>query len=272
MPAYEGFGALEKSGWANDATASGYVNLFSSASDLAIPKLIAGIDPGAGVLDLCCGQGNVSEALLAGGFQVMGADFSPTMLAYARERVPTGEFVEADAQDLPFADGDFDAVVCNFGIPHIPDQPRALAQVRRVLRSGGQFAMTSWCGPDVSPTFQVFYSSVQEHGDPHVAMPEGPNFHQFADETMARALLADAGFSQESHEQIDCYWTLASPNELAEIFQQGAPRGGYLLTQQPDHSRAAIKTAIAAKVRERFAQGDEWHVPIPAALVTATAI
>jgi SAM-dependent methyltransferase len=224
------------------------------------------------VLDLCCGQGNVSEALLAGGFQVVGADFSPAMLAHARRRVPTGEFVKADAQDLPFADGDFDAVVCNFGIPHVPDQPRALAQVRRVLRPGGQFAMTSWYGPDVSPTFQVFYGSVQEHGDPHVAMPEGPNFHQFADETMAKALLAEAGFSQESHEQVGCYWTLASPNELAEILQQGAPRGGYLLTQQPDHSRTAIKTAIAAKVRDRFSQGDEWHVPIPAALVTATAI
>jgi SAM-dependent methyltransferase len=271
MAAYEGFAALEKKGWNNSDIAAGYIDLFSSASDLAIPGLIGGIEPGARVLDLCCGQGNVSEALLAKGFQVVGADFSPIMLACARRRVPTGEFVEADAQDLNFDAADFDAVVCNFGMLHIPDQPRALSKIRRVLRSGGQFAMTAWCGPDVSPTFQVFYSSVQEHGDPQVIMPEGPNFHQFADETTAKTLLTEAGLSLESHSQVECYWNLDSPEGLAEIFQNGAPRGGYLLTQQPEEARVAIKTTIAQKVRDRFSQGDKWHVPIPAALVRAVA-
>lgn len=272
MPVYEGFAELEKNGWTDEAIASGYIDLFSSASDLAIPDLIAGIESGARVLDLCCGQGNVTEALLAGGFQVVGADFSPIMLAHARRRVPAGEFVQADAQNLEFGDSEFDAVVCNFGMMHIPDQPRALAQIRRVLRPGGQFGMTAWCGPDVSPTFQVFYGSVKEHCVPEVKMPEGPDFHQFADERTAKTLLAGAGLSQQSRKQIDCYWSLSSPGQLAEIFQKGAPRGGYLLTQQPEQTLAAIKTAIAEKVRARFAHGDKWRAPIPAALVTAVAV
>ncbi|MEJ2178608.1 MAG: methyltransferase domain-containing protein, partial [Gammaproteobacteria bacterium] len=180
MTSYEDFANLERRGWSDDSIASGYVEMFSSASDLAIPSIVSEVTPGARVLDLCCGQGNVSEGLLEAGLSVVGADFSAKMLAHARERLSDGEFIEADAQDLPFDNEDFDSVVCSFGMMHIPDQPRALQEIRRVLKPGGQFIMTSWCGPDVSPVFQVFYSSVQEHGDPSVTMPDSPNFHQFA--------------------------------------------------------------------------------------------
>ena len=269
---YEGFAEMERNGWSSDEIAAGYIDLFSPASDMAISGLIAGIKRGARVLDLCCGQGNVTEALLNEGADVVGADFSATMLAHARRRLPNGSFIETNAQALDFPDAVFDTVVCNFGLVHIADQPRALAEVRRVLKPGGQFAMTAWCGPNVSPTFQVFYGSVQENGSPEVAMPDGPNFHLFADEAAARSLLADAGLSMKSHEQVDCYWTLDSPEELAEIFQKGAPRGGYLLTRQPDDARTAIKAAVTGKVRERFASGDRWHVPIPASLVKAVAV
>lgn len=271
MAGYEDFAELERKGWANDSIASGYIDLFSSASDLAIPALVAGVKDCTRVLDLCCGQGNVTKALLNEGLDAVGADFSPAMLAHARQRLPNGEFIEADAQDLPFEDGEFDAVVCSFGIMHIPDQPRALGQIRRVLKPQGLFAMTAWCGPDISPVFEVFYGCVQEHGSPEVAVPESPNFHQFADPEQAGMLFGDAGLSLTGHQVVDCYWTLSSADEVAEIFEQGAPRSGYLLTQQPEECRAAIKEAVAAKVRERFSEGDKFHVPIPAALVTATA-
>jgi SAM-dependent methyltransferase len=272
MASYDGFADLERHGWVEGNISSGYVAMFSSASDLAIPSIISEVTPGARVLDLCCGQANVSEGLIQAGFSVVGADFSEKMLVHARERLPNGEFVEADAQDLPFNNGEFDTVVCSFGLMHVPDQPQALHEIRRVLKPGGQFIMTSWCGPDVSPVFQVFYGSVQELGDPSVKMPDSPNFHQFANEEMARALLADAGFSVETQRQIDCYWMLDAPETLAEIFHQGAPRGGYLLAQQPDANRTAIKAAVTSKVREKFAEGDNWRAPIPASLIVAKTV
>lgn len=132
--------------------------------------------------------------------------------------------------------------------------------------------MTAWSGPDISPTFRVFYSSVQEHGSPNVTMPDGPNFHQFANEATARTLLGDANLAMQSHEIVECYFNLNSPEDLAEIIQKGAPRGGYLLTQQPDENRTAIKAAVTRKVREQFADGDRWRAPIPAALVTSAAV
>jgi SAM-dependent methyltransferase len=268
---FKGFAELEKNGWTSEDITAGYVDLFSPASDLAIPAVIFGITSGARVLDLCCGQGNVTEALIAAGLDTVGADFSPKMLDYARRRVPDGNFVEADAQNLVFDDAEFDTVVCNFGLIHVPDQPRALAEIRRVLKPGGSFVMTAWCGPDVSPTFRIFYSSVQEHGDPGVAMPEAPNFHQFANEAAAGTLLGDAHLAMQSHETVDCYFDLAKPEDLAEIFQKGAPRGGYLLTRQPEENRTAIKAAVTEKVREQCAAGDRWRVQIPAALVKSVA-
>ena len=132
--------------------------------------------------------------------------------------------------------------------------------------------MTAWCGPEICPTFQIFYSSALEHGDPQVVLPEGPDFFQFGNEQKATILLAAAGFALKSHDRIECHWTLSSPEGLAEIFEKGAPRGGYLLTQQPATARAAIKAAMAQKVRERFAHGDQWRLPVMATLSRAVAV
>ena len=141
---------MERRGWADATRAAGYVELFASAPDQAIDSLLDAVGARAGIkaLDLCCGQGNVSEALLSRGCEVVGIDFSPAMLAFARGRASNATFIEADAQELPFDDAEFDVVVSNLGICHVPDQPRAVAEARRVLRPTGKFAMTVWCGPE----------------------------------------------------------------------------------------------------------------------------
>src|SRR5947208_2931621 len=145
---------MERTSWSDVERASNYVGLFASAPE-AIDSLLdaAGAKPNIKALDLCCGQGNVSEAMLSRGCEVIGLDFSSAMLVFARRRAPKATFIEADAQDLPFDDGKFDIVVSNLGICHVPDQPRTLAEVRRVLQPGGKFAMTVLCGLDNSPFF-----------------------------------------------------------------------------------------------------------------------
>jgi SAM-dependent methyltransferase len=270
---FSAFAKMERSGWSDTARAEAYVGLFASASEQAIGSLLdaAVTEAGLDALDLCCGQGTVSAALIGRGCRVVGADFSPTMLSFARARVPTATFVEADAQQLPFGDGEFDVVVSNLGICHVPDQPRALSEVRRLLRPNGRFAMTVWCGPDVSPSFEIVYGAVKAHGSPDVSAPSGPDFHQFADRAIAERLLADAGFADVAFTIVDCAWDLASPDGLCEIYEKGTVRAAMLLGSQPAASLAAIRTAIAASVRTRFAHGERWRVPVPAALLSATA-
>jgi SAM-dependent methyltransferase len=247
MSDYSAFGMMERDGWSDPSRASGYVKLFASASDQSIPKLLAAVDAKENLkaLDLCCGQGNVAEVLVDRGCDVVGVDFSPVMLALARQRVPGATFFEADAQDLPFSDAEFDIVVSNFGICHVPDQPRALLEIRRVLRPQGRFAMTVWCGPDVSPCFEVVYGAVKAHGNPNVSLPPGPDFHQFAKREIAETLLSKAGFSNIELSTVDCGWDVSAPENLAEIIERGTVRAAMLLANQPPQNLAAIRSAPA---------------------------
>lgn len=273
MTEYSAFKELEIRGWADAARAADYVKMFAQAADRAIGPLIdaAGAKGGTKVLDLCCGQGNVSEALVARGCQVTGADFSPAMIEMARARVPNATFIEGDAQNLPFAKAEFDVVVANLGICHVPDQPRALDEAHRVLRPGGRFAMTVWCGPDRGPGYEMFYRVIKTRGAPGITMAPGPDFHQFANPDTARALLTAAGFSDVASSVVPSAWDFDSPEGFANMFERGTVRAAELLSRQPPEHLAAVHAALTREVAERFASGSRWRVPAPAALISATA-
>lgn len=108
----------------------------------------------AHVLDLCAGTMDMAVLLLRRYTQVkiLCADFCEPMLKIGREKIPhvfhpQVETLCCDAQDLPCADASFDAVLCAFGMRNIPDQHRALAQVARVLKPGGQFVILEFFPP-----------------------------------------------------------------------------------------------------------------------------
>ena len=273
MGDFKPFRDLEREGWSDPRRASRYVGLFASASDQAIGSLLDAVNakPKLKALDLCCGQGNVSEALIRRGCDVIGIDFSPAMLAFADARVPNTIFIRADAQELPFDNEEFDIVVSNLGVCHVPDQPRALSEARRVLRRGGRFAMTVWCGPDVSPSFEIIYDAIKAHGNPGVSAPPGPDFHQFARRETSERLLREAGFHDINLTFVDCAWDLDSPDGLSEIYETATVRAAMVLASQPPENLIAIRRTVAEAVQKRFACGDRWRVPVPAALVRATA-
>jgi SAM-dependent methyltransferase len=270
---FEAFQDLERQGWSDPLRASGYVELFAPASDQAIGRLVEAVNakPKVKALDLCCGQGNVSEALARCGCEVTGVDFSPAMLTFAIARVPNAVFIRADAQELPFDNEKFDIIVSNLGVCHVPDQLRALSEARRVLRRGGRFAMTVWVGPDVSPCFEIVYAAIKAHGSPDVSAPPGPDFHQFAKKEVAEKRLKDAGFNDVDLTIVDCVWDLDRPSRLSEIYEKGTVRAAMVLASQPPQNLAAIRLAMAEAVQKRFAFKDRWRVPVPAALVRASA-
>jgi SAM-dependent methyltransferase len=96
MRDFSAFAEMERRSWSDTTRASGYVALFASAPDQAIEGLLAaaGAERALKALDLCCGQGNVSEALLGRGCHVVGVDFSPAMLAFARRRARNATFMK----------------------------------------------------------------------------------------------------------------------------------------------------------------------------------
>ena len=98
------------------------------------------------VLDLGCGTGKHLAAVHATfpQAQLTGLDASAGMLAVARQRLPQATWVQADAtQRLPFDDGAFDVATCQFADQHLPDRAALIAEVRRVLRPGGRFALVN---------------------------------------------------------------------------------------------------------------------------------
>jgi SAM-dependent methyltransferase len=107
------------------------------------------MSPGDRVLDVACGSGNAAIAAARRTWgDVVGLDFVPALLAHARERAAAEgmkiEFVEGDAQKLPFDDGSFDTVLSVFGAMFAPDQEQTAAELLRVCRPDGRIGMCNW--------------------------------------------------------------------------------------------------------------------------------
>ncbi len=101
-------------------------------------------------LDLCTGTGALIPRLAQRFERVVGADISPEMLAVGRKRwqsVTTCEWIEADAQAMPFADASFDAITVAYGVRNLPDPSRGLREMWRVCREGGCLAVLEFGQP-----------------------------------------------------------------------------------------------------------------------------
>jgi SAM-dependent methyltransferase len=100
------------------------------------------------VLDVACGTGNTAIPLARGGCTVTGVDIATNLLAQARERAAAEKlpatFDEGDAEQLPYADASFDAVVTMFGAMFAPRPELVASELARVLKPGGLLAMANW--------------------------------------------------------------------------------------------------------------------------------
>jgi SAM-dependent methyltransferase len=100
------------------------------------------------VLDVAAGNGNATLAAARRGCRVTSTDYVDTLLKFGAERARAErlevEFKVADAENLPFADASFDAVLSTFGVMFTPDQGRAAAELARVCRPGGRIGLANW--------------------------------------------------------------------------------------------------------------------------------
>jgi|SRR5215207_2169813 len=108
----------------------------------------AGVEPGMDLVDVACGTGNATIPAAREGARVKGLDFSPDLLAIARERAADAmvevDWIEGDAQELPFKDASFDRVISTFGHMFAPDHGRTAEEMLRVCRPGGVIATACW--------------------------------------------------------------------------------------------------------------------------------
>ena len=118
---YLTFRDMEHEGWVERA--GQYRDMFGTITSQAIEPVLESLGnlDRVDFLDVACGTGDLTGAAARRGARAHGVDFAATMVAGARSRYPDVEFLEADAQDLPYAEASFDAVACAFGVPHFSD-------------------------------------------------------------------------------------------------------------------------------------------------------
>jgi SAM-dependent methyltransferase len=120
--------------------------------------------PGQRILDLACGTGTLALAITERepAATVVGVDGDGEMLERARAKAPGVRFDEALAQDLPYEDGSFDAVVTSLFLHHLTRDLKlaALAEVARVLRPGGELHVADW-GPPSDPLMATLFMGVR---------------------------------------------------------------------------------------------------------------
>jgi demethylmenaquinone methyltransferase / 2-methoxy-6-polyprenyl-1,4-benzoquinol methylase len=120
------------------------------------------VEPGDRVLDACCGTGDLAVAASRAGARVTGLDFSERMLERARAKSGEIEWVQGDAQQLPFEDASFDAATVGFGVRNLDDLERGLAELRRVLRPGGRLAILEITRPRglLAPFYRLWFDGL----------------------------------------------------------------------------------------------------------------
>lgn len=265
----EAFLAFERDGW--NTVIGGYERVFGPLTAQTVAPLLdaAGVGAGRRVLDVCTGHGVMAAAAAGRGALVEGIDFAGEVVAAARRNVPAVEFRQGDAQALPYPDDTFDAALCGYGVMHVPEPGRVLAEMRRVLKPGGRIALSVWERPAENNGYGLLFGAIRAKGRLDVPLPHGPDFFQFGDPAAMTGALAGAGFANVAATPVPQSWRFARAGDLLDAILQGAVRSRALLHAQHPAAFAAIEGAVADGM-ERFRQGDGYDVAMPALVGSGT--
>lgn len=144
-----------------------------------VPQLAEGVlewlsaQPSERILDLGCGDGQLTARMLASGLDVRGVDASATMVAAARARGVTAD--EAGAEQLPYPDASFDAVFSNAALHWVRGQDEMMAEVHRVLKPGGRFVAEMGGHGNIAAIRVALIAVLEKHG--FAGAEDGVNYY-----------------------------------------------------------------------------------------------
>jgi SAM-dependent methyltransferase len=227
------------------------------AADLA--KRLSSRSPSR-VLEVAAGTGVVTRAMVSAlpeTVSIVATDLNQAMLdrASAVGTKRPVEWRQADAMQLPFPDGAFDAVLCQFGVMFFPEKSKAFAEARRVLKPGGVFLFNVWDRIEENEFADTVTSALQNlfPSDPPRFMVRTP--HGYHDHPVIRRDLAGGGFTAPARiETLAARSLAASPNIPAIAYCQGTPLRNEI--EARGASRLGEATDVAAEaVAKRFGRG-----------------
>jgi len=260
----ENFASFEHLGW--EAVSGGYEQYFVPLTQQSVVPLLDAtrIAPGMALLDVCSGPGLIAAAAAERGANATGLDFSAEAVGIARRNYPDIEFQEGDAQALPFDDNRFDAVICGYGIIHVPDPAQVLSEMKRVLKPGGRMAASVWQAPGEDNGFGLMSDAINAHADLGIPLPHGPDFFQFSASGNLAAALEVSGLSDINVSPVSQTWELDAAATLVSCFMEGGVRTRGLLLAQTDPVRQQVFAAITAGMAQYKSSAGSYRVPMPA--------
>ena len=217
------------------------------------------------VLDVAAGDGNAAVEAARAGADVVASDFAPLQVEQGRARTAAEglaiEWVEADAEELPFEDGSFDAALSVFGAMFAPRPERVAAELFRVVRPGGVVGMANWRAEG----FQAgFFDILRRYRPPE---PEGvPQSALWGDEAVVRERFGPHAADLRV-EPAAVKWRFESLQAMAEFFQSSMPRPPVQLS---DERRAALAGEMFELV-QRHNRAPDGSVDIDAAYSVVVA-
>jgi ubiquinone/menaquinone biosynthesis C-methylase UbiE len=211
------------------------------------------------VLETAAGTGIATRALmraLPASVSIVATDLNQPMLDHAAEQTPASRvsWQKADAQALPFPDGAFDAVLCQFGAMFFPDKQQAYREARRVLKPGGRFIFNVWDKIEHNEFADLVTTAVAAMfpNDPPLFLARTP--HGYHDKDAIIAELRSAGFRNIAAETLTRRSVAPSYRDPAIGYCQGTPLRSEI--EARDRNRVAEATEVAAaKISARFGNG-----------------
>ncbi|KFG68810.1 methyltransferase domain-containing protein [Microvirga sp. BSC39] len=203
------------------------------------------------ILETAAGTGIVTRAMtkaLPRQVEITATDLNQAMLDHAQSRLqaPNVRWLQADAQALPFENGSFDAVVCQFGVMFFPEKLSGYREALRVLKPGGRFLFNVWNALDLNPVSRIVSETVAK------AFPDDPpRFIErvpfgYFDPDRIRGEVQQAGFENVDIEVVDKTKQAPSPREPAVGLCQGTPLRAEIEARAPDRLEEITTRATEA--------------------------
>jgi ubiquinone/menaquinone biosynthesis C-methylase UbiE len=224
------------------------------------------------ILETAAGTGVVTAALAEAlpHAEIVATDLNQAMLDVAATRANSGNvsFQQADALDLPFGDGEFDLVVCQFGVMFYPDKVRGGAEARRVLRDGGHYLLAIWDRIERNELSHLAHETMERQfpDNPPMFMKRGP--FSYYDRDSIEADLRAAGFAGVTIETIELQSRSGSAEDAARGLTYGSPMG----IELEDYGPGALDRVFEdfSRAARAFEGPAGFEAPMSAHVVTAT--
>ena len=225
------------------------------------------------ILEIAAGTGVLTRAMALAmpRADIVATDLNQAMLDQAAAAGTPNNVTWrlADAQALPFDDGKFDTVVCQFGVMFFPDKPKAHAEARRVLKPGGTYLFNVWDRLEDNAFPQAITEALATvfPDDPPRFLARTP--YGYADEALIVRELEGGGFADAYIEKVTAISRAPNARHAAEAFCHGTPLRGEIEARDPSGLDRATGAAERGLVR-RFGRG-AVEGKIQARIVSLTA-